>query len=146
MSPQAYLWVKAIHQLGFVLWVGSMFALTLLLSAHARAAGPARDALVAAERSVGRAMEVGSLLAIACGVLMIVGSQAAVNPIRQPYVHIKLTLAVVLIALHGLVRSRMARLGRGQGGALPGWVSGAILIIAAAMIWLAVVKPMLRAG
>lgn len=144
MSPQAYLWVKAVHQLGFVLWIGSMFALTLVLSAHARAAGAARDAFVATERSIGRAMEMGALLAIAGGVIMILGSHAPVSPLKQPYLHIKLTLAAVLVVMHGVVRGKMGRIGRGQGGPVPGWVSGAILLIAAAMIWLAVVKPMLR--
>jgi protoporphyrinogen IX oxidase len=144
MSAEAYLWVKTVHQFGFVLWVGSMFTLTLVLSAHARATGPARDAFAAAERSIGRAMEVGALLAIACGVIMIVRPVAGVSAIKQGWMHIKLTLAVLLIATHGLVRARMARLGRGEGGALPGWVSGAILVIALAMMGLAVVKPMLR--
>jgi uncharacterized membrane protein len=144
MSPQAYTWVKAFHQFGFLLWVGSMFALTLVMSAHARAAASARDPFVAAEGAIGRAMELGALFTILAGVAMIVWTPAVISPLRQPYVHIKLTLAVVLIATHGLVRARMARLGRGQGGALPGWVSGAILLIAASMIWLAVVKPMLR--
>jgi uncharacterized membrane protein len=144
MSPQAYIWVKAFHQFGFLLWVGSMFALTLVMSAHARAAATAREPFIAAERSIGRAMELGALFTIAAGVAMIVWSPAAISPLRQPYVHIKLTLAVVLIALHGVVRARMARLGRGEGGALPAVVSGAILLIAASMIWLAVVKPLLR--
>jgi uncharacterized membrane protein len=144
MSDEAYLWVKAVHQFGFVLWVGSMFALTLVLSAHARAAGPARDAFAAAERSIGRAMELGALLVIACGVLMIVRPHPGVSLMKQSWIHLKLTLAVVLIVMHGLVRARMARLGRGEGKGLPAWVSGAILLIALAMIWLAVVKPMLR--
>jgi uncharacterized membrane protein len=144
MSPQAYLWVKAIHQFGFLLWVGSMFALTLVLRTHASAAGSARDAFTAAERAIGRAMELGALLTIAGGVAMIVGSHAAMSPLRQPYVHIKLTLVAVLIVLHGIVRGKMARLGRGQGSAPSGLISGLILIIGLSIIWLAVVKPMLR--
>jgi uncharacterized membrane protein len=120
-----------------------MFTLTLVLQAHARA-GSARDAFVSAERAIGRAMELGALLTIVCGVLMILRSPAAISPLKQPYVHIKLTLVVVLIALHGVVRAKMARLGRGQGSPPAAWVSGAILVVAVAIIWLAVVKPMLR--
>ena len=144
MSPQAYLWVKAIHQFGFLLWVGSMFALTLILRTHASAGGQARDAFAAAERAIGRAMELGALLTIAGGVAMILGSYKPINPIRQPYVHIKLTLVFVLIVLHGIVRGKMARLGRGQGSAPSGLISGLILVIGLSIIWLAVVKPMLR--
>ncbi len=144
MSPQAYLWVKAIHQFGFMLWVGSMFALTLILRTHASAAGSARDAFNAAERAIGRAMELGALLSIAGGVAMIVWTIAPISPLKQPYVHIKLTLVFVLIVLHGIVRGKMARLGRGEGSAPSGLISGLILIIGVSIIWLAVVKPMLR--
>ncbi len=146
MSQQELIYrsIKAIHVLGFLLWVGSMFALSMILSAHERAAGSARDALIAVERGIGRAMELGAQLAIACGVVMILTSQAAVSPLRQPYLHIKLTLVVVLIVMHGVVRAKMARLGRGEGTAPPGWVTPLVLLLAAAMIWLAVVKPMLR--
>ena len=113
MSQQELIYrsVKAIHVLGFLLWVGSMFALAMVLAAHQRAASGARDALVAAEKSIGRAMELGALLAILCGVVMIFTSAAPVSPLRQPYLHIKLTLVVVLIVMHGMVRAKMARLG-----------------------------------
>lgn len=146
MSQQELLYrsIKAIHVFGFLLWIGSMFALTLAMSAHERASGPARDALIDIQRSMGRAMELGALLAIACGVVMILRSPATVPPLKQPYLHIKLTLAVLLIVMHGLVRARMARLRRGEGSAPPAWLGGLVLLIGAAMIWLAVVKPMLR--
>ncbi|HTE51806.1 MAG TPA: CopD family protein [Kofleriaceae bacterium] len=145
MSQQLLIYnsVKAIHVLGFLLWIGSMFALTLVLQAHARG-GATQGALVGVERSLGRAMELGALLAIACGVYMLLRSPAAISPLKQPYVHIKLTVVVVLIAMHGLVRAKMAKLGRGQGTGPGSWVSAAVLILAVAAIWLAVVKPMLR--
>lgn len=144
MSAQAYLWIKAIHQLGFVLWVGSMFALTLVLYGHARAAAAAPGALVGIERSLGRAMEIGALLAIVCGALIMLLWSGPANPIRQPWMHIKLTLAAALLALHGVTRARMARLGRGQSSGPAGWLSGAVLVVALAMIVLATVQPMSR--
>lgn len=138
-----YLSIKSIHVLGFILWVGSLLALSLILQAHQRA-GSAGSSLLGAERSVGRAMELGALLTIACGVAMIFLSNAAVSPLRQPYLHIKLTLVVVIIALHGFVRARMAKLGRGQGSAPPSAVNALLLLVAIAAIGLAVIKPMLR--
>ena len=144
MSFPWYLWIKAIHQLGFLLWVGSMFTLTLVLAAHARAAGPAQSAFIPAERAIGRAMELGALLTIACGVVMILKTPYAVSPIKEPYIHIKLTLVAAIIVLHGLVRAKMARLGRGQGSAPGTWMSAAILLLAVGAIWLAVVKPALH--
>ncbi len=138
--------IKAIHILGFLLWVGSMFALSVALRHHERA-GADRSAIVGLERAIGRAMELGALLAIAAGVYMILTKASvfgAVSPMKQPYLHIKLTLVVALIAMHGVVRAKMARLGRGQGSAPGAWLSSAILVLAVAAIWLAVVKPMLR--
>jgi uncharacterized membrane protein len=139
--------VKAIHILGFLLWVGSMFALSVSLRYHERA-GADRTAIVGLERAIGRAMELGALLAIAGGVYMILTKAKvfgdAISPMKQPYLHIKLTLVVVLIAMHGVVRAKMARLGRGEGRAPGAWLAGAILVLAVAAIWLAVVKPMLR--
>jgi len=145
MRQEAYLWFKAVHQLGFLLWLGCMFGLTVVLSAHARAGAAAHEALVGLERRLARAMELGALLAIVCGAVMIVGSPAAVSPLKQPYLHIKLTLVVAIIALHGLVRGKMGRLGRGQATPPPAWLSAAVLLLAIGAIWLAVVKPMLRA-
>jgi uncharacterized membrane protein len=135
--------IKAIHILGFLLWVGSMFALSVALRYHERA-GADRDAIMGLERAIGRAMELGALLAIAAGVYMILTKVGPVSPMKQPYLHIKLTLVVVLIAMHGVVRAKMARLGRGQGSAPGAWLGSAILVLAVAAIWLAVVKPMLR--
>lgn len=135
--------IKAIHILGFLLWVGSMFALSVALRYHERA-GADRNAIIGLEHAVGRAMELGALLTIACGVYMLLRSPTVVSPLKQPYVHIKLTLVVVLIGMHGVVRAKMARLGRGQGSAPGAWLGSAILILAVAAIWLAIVKPMLR--
>jgi protoporphyrinogen IX oxidase len=138
-----YLSIKSIHVLGFILWVGSLLGLTLVLQAHQRASGP-HEGLIGAERSIARAMELGAMLTIVCGALMILFSPAAVSPIRQPYVHMKLTLVVVIIALHGLVRAKMAKLGRGEGKAPPSWVNGLILLVAIGAIALAILKPLLR--
>ena len=135
--------IKAIHILGFLLWVGSMFALSVALRYHERA-GADRSAIVGLERAIGRAMELGALLAIAAGVYMILTKVGPVSPMKQPYLHIKLTLVVVLIGMHGVVRAKLARLGRGQGSAPGAWLGSAILVLAVAAIWLAVVKPMLR--
>lgn len=145
MSGQTYLTIKAVHFVGFFLWVGAMIALALTLRAKGAAEASARGAFAGMERVLARAMELGALVAIACGVLMIVKSPAVVSPMKQPYLHIKLTLVVGIIAMHGLVRASMARMGKGTGGPPPVAVPWLLLVAAAAIFYLAVVKPMYRA-
>jgi len=145
MSGQTYLTIKAVHFLGFFLWVGAMLALALALRAHAAAGASAKEVFERLEGVYAKAMEFGALLAIACGVLMIVKSPAAVSPMKQPYLHIKLTLVVVILGMHGLVRMSMARVRKGTGGGPGVAVPWLILAAAAAIFYLAVVKPMYKA-
>ena len=146
MSGQTYLTIKAVHFLGFFLWVGGMVALALTLRAHAAAAEAAKAAFEGLERTLARGMEWGALLAITCGVIMIAKSPGPVSPMKQPYLHIKLTLVVVILALHGFTRMKMAKVSKGTGGPPPSAVPVLLLVIAAAIFYLAVVKPMYRAG
>ena len=143
MSAQTYLWIKAAHVFGFVLWIGSMVALSLLGAATRRAEGGARSALADAARPVGMAMDIGATLAIAAGVVMILGSLDPVPPLKRPYFHIKLTLAVVLIGLHGLLRVSGGRARRGAGAGPPGWILPVAVLLALGVIWLAVTRPMI---
>ena len=145
MSHQTYLTIKAAHLLGFTLWVGGMIALALALRAHAAAGTAAKEAFERLERTLARAMEWGALLAIACGVLMIVKSPAVVSPMKQPYLHIKLTLVVVILAMHGLVRVSMGRMRKGTGGPPGVIIPWLVVALAAGIYYLAVVKPMYKA-
>ena len=144
MSGQTYLTIKAVHFLGFFLWVGAMLALALALRAHAAAGSSAKEAFERLEGVYAKAMELGALLAIACGILMIVKSPAVVSPMKQPYLHIKLTLVLVILGIHGLVRVSMGRVRKGTGGGPGVAVPWLLLAVAAAIFYLAVVKPMVK--
>ena len=146
MSGQTYLTIKAVHFLGFTMWVGAMIALALALRARGAAEGAAKGAFEGLERVLARAMELGALLAIACGVLMIVKAPEGMSPMKQPYLHIKLTIVVVILAMHGLVRMSMGKMRKGTGGPPGVAVPWLLLLAAAAIFYLAVVKPMYRAG
>ena len=145
MSGQTYLTIKAVHFLGFFLWVGAMIALALAVRAHAAAGDAAREAFERLENAYARAMEIGALLTIACGVTMIVKTPAVVSPMKQPYLHIKLTLVVVILAMHGLVRVSMKRVRKGTGGGPGAAVPWLLLAVTAAIFYLALVKPMYKA-
>jgi protoporphyrinogen IX oxidase len=113
MSHQTYLWIKLVHFVGFIVWLSSIFGLVNMLRERTEA-GEARELLARLARNAGRAMDTGATLAIVAGVIMLVKSPAPVGPLEQPYFHVKLTLAVLLLGLHGFLRVRAARLGRGD--------------------------------
>src|SRR6185503_17721714 len=112
MSLDAYLWIKLIHFVGFIIWVGSMFGLIHMLRASAGSSEDGRRMLVLLTQRAGRAMDIGATLAIAAGVILLIKSPA--KPLQQPYFHVKLALAVGLIGLHGFVRARAGKLAKGD--------------------------------
>jgi uncharacterized membrane protein len=114
MSPDAYLWIKLVHFVGFIVWVGSTFALINMLRQPTGGSEEARRLLIALTRGAGRAMDIGATLAIAAGVVLIVKSPEPVQPIQQPYFHVKLALAVGLVGLHGFLRARAGKLAKGD--------------------------------
>lgn len=114
MSHQTYLWIKLVHFVGFIVWLSSIFGLANMLRERTGGSAEARDLLVRLARNAGRAMDAGATLAIVAGVIMLVESPAPVRPLEQPYFHVKLTLAVLLVALHGFLRMRAGKLARGE--------------------------------
>jgi putative membrane protein len=97
---------KLVHVVGFIFWVGPLIGAARLLQLAAQegqASGSARLAQVA--RQTARLADVGSALAIAGGLLLMSRLGFSVV-LKQPYMHIKLTLVVFLIGLHGYVRAR----------------------------------------
>lgn len=112
MSLDAYLWIKLVHFVGFIIWVGSMIGLVQMLREPAGASDDARRVLVSLTRRAGRAMDIGAALAIAAGVILLVKSPA--HPAQQPYFHVKLALAAGLVGVHGLVRVRAGKLAKGD--------------------------------
>ena len=114
MSHEAYLWIKLIHFLGFIVWLSSMFGLLQMLREPTGGPGEARDLRVRLARRAGRGMDVGATLAIAAGVILLVKSPAPIRPIEQPYFHVKLALALCLVGLHGFLRVRAGKLARGD--------------------------------
>ena len=140
MSWRAVNWVLAFHVLGFVVWIGAMFAISVMLTVHSRAPQAARATLSEIERALARWMDIGALVAIACGVILLLGKPGP-SLLKQPYMHIKLTLVAGLLGLHGLVRVKAARMGRDQGQGLPPAVPLIILVVAGAIAVVIMVRP-----
>jgi uncharacterized membrane protein len=149
MSQGLYLWVKSFHLIGVFLWGGSMVALAATLVSVGRAAQTgataARDTLLGLGKGIARMMELGALVAIGCAVWLAVGTRGdgAAWVMKKPWMHVKLTLVVlVLFATHGLLRVKLARYRKGkQPKALPGFVVPLVIATMAAILILAVARP-----
>jgi len=123
MSPETYAWVKSGHLIGVFLWIGGLFTVYWLLRMHAHAPKEIHDKFTLMERSLALMMDLAATLAIGCGVAMIFGQTP--NFLAQPHhgwFHIKLTIVVLgVLSVHGLVRARVGKFGRGQISPVPTW-------------------------
>jgi protoporphyrinogen IX oxidase len=120
----AYLWVKSLHLVGVISWFAGLFYLVRLFVYHAEAAGrPAteRDVLqpqftLMASRLLHIITTPAMLVTLAAGLAML-----WLNPglLRQPWMHIKLTLLLGLFAYHGWCAARVKGLRAGAVAGTP---------------------------
>lgn len=147
MSIENYYWVMVGHVVGFVMWIAGMVAVLQLLRAHSAVDAGARPGLTRVAKSTAIIMDVGALLAIACGLWM------AFNYKGLPFsafktggwLHVKLTLvAIFLLGTHGWARAQVKRFGRGQVREVPAWLLVVVLVAGVAIIALGAHPTLLR--
>ena len=142
MSLDTLLWMRVGHIFGFVMWIGTMFGLFQILLAHAEAQGAARDGFAALEKRVAMAMDVGATIAIVFGIILIVGPPEGTAIFKAGgFFHIKLTLVVALIGVHGFLRVKTKKFGRGEVNAPPAWMFPLLSLTVLAIIIMIVVRP-----
>jgi putative membrane protein len=129
--------VFAVHILGFTFWVGGLFTLALLMSA-AGDEPTLRAKVGAVVRRVAIATDAAAGVAMVGGITLLVMRSW---DLRQPWMHMKLTFVVGLLAVHGIARVRAKKLA--GGGPTPKPIAAfAVLALAIAIVALAVFKPM----
>lgn len=137
-----YPWIKTLHLLAVVAWVGGMLAVPTLLAAHA-AGGPEAPGLVRAARLLLKRLVLpGMLVALVLGVAMIAMQPAIMK--GQGFMHAKLTLVFVLFGAHGFLAARTRKLEGGAPGPSAGAWAGiavALLALSGAVLGLVVVRP-----
>jgi putative membrane protein len=116
-----YLWLKAFHLVGVVTWFAGLFYHGRLLVYHAEALGssePGRDVLISQyrvmESRLFRAImnpAMGLTLVTAAGLLLTATGQGYLT---QPWMHAKLVLVALLVALHFGLRRIMLDLAAGR--------------------------------
>ncbi len=119
-----YLWVQALHLVGVVSWFAGLFYVVRLYVYHAEAA-----ARPAHEREILQAqftLMARRLLHIITTPAMLVTAAAGAGMLwlqpallRQPWMHIKLTLVLLLFAYHGWCSARLRRLVAGEVAGTP---------------------------
>ena len=118
------LWLRILHFLGILLWMGGMvgMATTLQLGHRSKVAGILSD--------------IGILFAMATGITMAIRN----HYFAQPWLHIKLTLVVLMLGVHGVLRKKTRT---GENGGATGLLSAGIILVTC-IIYVIVMKPFMR--
>lgn len=143
MAGESYLWIKAIHVFGFILWTGSLLALANMLRGNAEASEAGFADLVRIERRAAMVMDMGAMLAIASGLAMILQTRNAGDAwvMKHGWMHIKLTLVVAVLAGHGYVRVKVGKARRGDRGGIGAAVPMILGLLVLAIAIVAVARP-----
>jgi uncharacterized membrane protein len=148
MSLATLLWLRTGHFIGLFVWIGGMFTVYWMLRFHAHAPKAVHEKLVLAERSLALMMDIGSALAIGCGLGMAFGLTP--NAFTRPHggwFHIKLTIVVLgLLSVHGMLRARVKKFSQGNVTAVPSWQWSLLLASVTAIVLLATQGPRWFAG
>jgi protoporphyrinogen IX oxidase len=109
---QLALLVRAAHFVGSLLWFGGLFgAGSLLHFRDGETDAGVKQRLGVRARKAAILADLGATLSIASGVYNAVTRHL----FSQPWLHIKLTLVVVLLVIHVLVRIKARRASEGEG-------------------------------
>ena len=142
----AYLYVKALHILGFVTWFGSLYFLVRLMIEHRRTQGSSDDGSWVNHLSK---MEVSTYRFICNPAMMLTWifgiAMIALQPelMKQGWLHIKLTLVVLLTIYHLVVKRRMIALNSSEKpisiGSLQ-WLNAISVLLLIAIVMVAVYR------
>ena len=102
------------HVTGLVFWVGGLLVTSMALTRHTQeSSAEVRQALARLERIYLRGLaDPGALLTMLAGVGLIMTNYHYY--LHAPWLHIKLTFVLLLIALHGLVAMRTKAFATGR--------------------------------
>lgn len=131
-----------LHILGFIAWLGGLFAVTrILILATGEADAGFRLRLGGLARKLALTCDIGATLTLLGGLWLLVEMRDYV--LAQPWMHIKLTLVLVLLGVHGLVRVKAKKASLGP-AAFPGALLPVLSLLAIAIVILVIFKPLSR--
>ncbi|QJQ95600.1 MULTISPECIES: protoporphyrinogen oxidase HemJ [Halomonadaceae] len=141
-----YLWIKAFHVIAIVTWFAALFYLPRLFVYHAMARDKndtqAIDYFVTMERKLYRGIMLPSMIAaLALGIWLL---SMVPTFMGQGWMHVKLTLVVLLVGYHHVCLAYMKKLAAGtchKSHVFFRWFNEAPVVILIAIVILAMVKP-----
>jgi putative membrane protein len=139
-----FLWLKAFHIVSMVCWFAGLFYLPRLFVYHSMSEDVAsRERFCIMERKLYRGIMGPAMIAtLAFGIWLI-----SLNPsgyFSQAWMHVKLTLVVLLIGYHHVCGAQVKRFARGEKGrshVYYRWFNEIPVLILLAIVILVVVKP-----
>jgi uncharacterized membrane protein len=147
-----YQWLLTGHLIGVFLWLGMLFAVYWLLRVHAQAPKDVHEKLTLMERSLALTMDLAAMLAIGAGLAMALrkdGGHPASTLFAAPgagWFHIKLTVvALGILPVHGMVRAKIGKFGRGQISSVPQWMWSVLLVAIVGVVILVIRGPLMFA-
>ncbi len=99
-------WLLVVHIVGIVMWVGGLMIVTLIFAQHTQETSPEASAsLTRLEGKLFKSMAgPGALLTLISGVGLIATNR---QDLHAPWLHLKLSLVLILIILHGVCRTAL---------------------------------------
>jgi putative membrane protein len=148
MTPTTIVWLKALHLIGIVIWMGSLLTLSRILGFHVQE-DPAtvQPRFSNFEKRMYRFVATpGLVLALGAGLYRFASFVEVYR--KQPWMHAKLTLVALVVILHvvlgmqiGDLAANPAKRGKGKYMAVHGTIGLCIVFV----IILATVQPWQRA-
>jgi uncharacterized membrane protein len=148
LSSSVYLWLLAGHIIGVLLWIGGLFSTYWLLRIHAQAPKDVLDKLTLMERSIALAMDLAATLAIGAGLVLAI-AKTQTHPTgtlfgfpKSGWFHLKLAIVVLgILPVHGIVRAKIGKFGRGQIDGIPQWLWSLLLASICGIVILVFRRP-----
>jgi uncharacterized membrane protein len=143
-------WLLTGHLIGVILWLGCLFTTYWLLRLHAQAPQDVHEKLTLMERSLALTMDLAATLAIGAGLAMALRHDVRPTTLFAApgagWFHIKLTVVVLgILPVHGMVRAKIGKFGRGQISSVPHWLWSLLLGAIAAIVILVFRGPLMFA-
>ncbi len=145
-------WLLTAHLIGVIFWLGCLFAVYWLLRVHAQAPKDVLDKLTLMERSLALTMDLAAALAIGTGLAMALrhdGTHPTSTLFTAPgagWFHIKLTVVVLgILPVHGMVRAKVGKFGRGVISSVPQWMWSMLLISIVIIVVMVIRGPLMFA-
>jgi uncharacterized membrane protein len=148
LSPSVYSWLVAGHVIGVLLWIGGLFSTYWLLRIHAQSPKEVHEKLTLMERALALSMDLAATLAIATGLVLAI-AKTPTHPTgtlfgfpKSGWFHLKFTIVVLgILPVHGMVRAKIAKFGRGEISGVPQWLWSLLLAAICGIVILVFRRP-----